>query len=183
MSTPMDGRLNGFREEGEGDGAPPRSPRARMSPGPASYQRIDGRSMVDLLRELSSESGNLVRQEVELAKAEMREKMTVYTRGMVTMAIGGALLLAALLTALWALNTGLTSLLTQVMGLDLAIWLSPLILTLALAGIGWTLIRGARERMTHEGLMPRRTRETLREDRLWAESKAHEIKEGVSHGR
>jgi hypothetical protein len=74
----------------------------------------------------------------------LREELAVHARGAVTAAIGGVLLLAALLTAVWALNTGLTSLLAQVADLDVAIWLSPLLLTVALAGIGWSMIRGAR---------------------------------------
>ena len=69
------------------------------------------------------------------------------------------------------------------MELTLAVWLSPLILTIALAGIGWTMIRGARERVAHEGLVPRRTTTTLKEDTRWAQAKVHEIKEEISHGR
>src|SRR5688572_5769992 len=99
------------------------------------------RSMAELLRELSTESGDLVRQEVDLAKAEMREKMEVFQRGMVSIGIGSALLLAALLTGLWALNTGLTTVLANMMGLDVALWLSPLILTAVLAGIGMAMIK------------------------------------------
>jgi uncharacterized membrane protein YqjE len=139
--------------------------------------------VTDLLRQLSSETVSLVRQELELAKAEMREKAEVYQRSMVSIGIGAALLLAALLTGLWALNSGLTTLLAQVMDLEIAIWLSPLVLTIALAAIGWAMIRGANERMKGEGLVPRQTTDTLREDSRWAKEKVHEIKEEVRHGR
>jgi hypothetical protein len=161
---------------------PRRSMHARMAPA-YPHTNGDGRSMADLFRQLSTDSGNLVRQEVELAKAEMREKLGVYQRSMVSIGIGSALLLAALLTGLWALNTGLTALLAQVMDLEIAVWLSPLILTVALAAIGWGMVRGGRERMAAEGLVPRRTTTALREDKRWAREKVHVFKEELTHGR
>ena len=141
------------------------------------------RSMGMLLRELSTESGNLVRQEVELAKAELREKVGVLQRSAVTMAIGGGLLLAALLTGLWALNMGLTSLLAQMMDLEIAAWLSPLLLTVALGAVGWSMVAKGKEALAREGLAPRETTATLKEDARWARTKAHEVKEEMIHGR
>jgi hypothetical protein len=180
---PMDGRVIGYAEpEGE-ERVRPKSTRARMMPPTYATGNGDGRSVVDLIRQISTESGNLVRQEVELAKAEMREKLGVFQRSIVSIVIGGVLLLAALLTGLWALNTGLTALLAQVMALDIAVWLSPSILTVALGGIGWSMIGRGRERMAEEGLVPRRTTTTLREDKRWAQEKMHEIKEELTHGR
>lgn len=189
---PLDGRLSGYAESlGDGHGDAPevpdrsygRSAHKRMTPGAQPIVPSDGRSMVDLLRQLSTDSSNLVRQEMELAKAEMREKIGVFQRSMVSIGIGSAMLLAAFLTGVWALNTGLTALFAQFIALDVAVWLSPLILTGALAGIGWALIKGAGARMAHEGLVPRRTTTTLREDSRWARAKVQEIKEEISHGR
>ena len=157
---------------------------ARIQPPYASrVTNGDGRSVADLLRQLSTESGHLVRQEVELAKAEMREKMGVFQQSMASIGIGSVLLVAALLTGLWTLNAGFTALLAQLMPVGVAVWLSPLLLTLALGSIGWALIGRGRERMAHEGLVPRRTTSTLMEDRRWAEAKLREIKEELRHGR
>ncbi len=146
------------------------------------YSPAAGASVTELLRQLSTETVSLVRQELELAKAEMREKMDVYQQSMVSIGIGAALLLAALLTALWALNSGLTALLAQGMDLDVAVWLSPLLLTVALAAIGWTMVSRAKARMQGEGLVPRRTTSSLREDSRWAKGKAQELKEEIRHG-
>jgi hypothetical protein len=143
----------------------------------------DGRSVAGLLRDISTETVSLVRQELDLAKAEMREKLDVYQRSTMTLGAGALLLLAALLTGLWALNTGLTALLAQSMDLDVAVWLSPLILTVVLGAIGWGMVRGATSRMKEEGLVPRQTTTALRDDKRWAQRKAHEIKEEISHGR
>lgn len=142
----------------------------------------DGRSVPELIRELSSEGADLVRQEVALAKAEMNEKMAVFQRSMVSMAMGGAFMLAALLTGLWAVNRGLTALLTQVMGLEVAVWLSPLILTVVLAAVGWGMIQKGKSAMSDEGLAPKKTQATLREDKRWAQRKAREVKEEIRHG-
>ena len=62
-------------------------------------------------------------------------------------------------------------------------WLSPLILTVALGAMGWGMIRGAMLRMKEEGLVPRQTATALRDDKRWAQEKAHEIKEEITHGR
>lgn len=141
------------------------------------------RSMVDLLRELSVESRVLVRQEVELAKAEMREKVEVFTHNAMTVAGGGVLLLGALMTLLWALNSGLVALFAQGMDVEIAIWLSPVILTLVLGGIGWAMVSRGKDAMAREGLIPRATRETLEEDARWARARAGDVKEEMTHGR
>ena len=183
---PIDGRLGDYDASMDGrpdDDLARRSTHARMTPATNGNGRAEGRSIAELLRELSTESGDLVRQEMELAKAEMREKMAIFTRGMVSMGIGGALLLCALLTGLWAVNSGLTSLLAQFLDLEIAVWLSPLILTIALAVGGWMMIQGAKQRMADEGIAMRRTTATLKEDKRWAQARAHEVKEEVTHGR
>jgi len=165
---------------------PGRSDRYRSTQGiptRSSFAAHDGRSVADLLRDLSSETVSLVRQELELARAELRDKLDVYQRSTIALGGGAALLLAALLTGLWALNTGLTALLAQSMDLDVAVWLSPLILTVVLGAMGWGMIRGAMNRMKEEGLVPRQTATTLRDDKRWAQEKAHEIKEEITHGR
>lgn len=142
----------------------------------------DTRSVPQLLRELSQEGADLVRQEFALAKAEMEEKVTVFRRSSVSMAIGGALLLASLLIFVQAVNYGLTALFAQFMALDIAVWLAPLILAVALAAIGWGVFKGGKERMQEEGIAPHETQETLEEDQIWARRKAHEVKEEIRHG-
>jgi len=139
-------------------------------------------SVGELLRSLSSDFRVLVRQEIDLAKAEMREKVHVYQTGMITVAIGAVLMMAAALTGLWFLNQGLTALLVQFMPLAIAVWLAPLILTVAFAGFGWTMIKGAKEKMAREGLTPNRTLQTLAQDKRWAQAKVREVKENITHG-
>jgi len=145
--------------------------------------RQDSRSIAELLKGLSVESATLVRQEVELAKTEMREKLQVFQKSAITMAAGGALLLAALFVAVWAVNQVLMVILAQFMSLAIAVWLAPLLLAVALGAIGWSLFNKGKERMAEEGVKPEQTAATLREDKRWAERKAHEVKEEIRDGR
>jgi hypothetical protein len=142
----------------------------------------DARSVPDLIRELSREGADLVRHEVSLAKAELSEKVDSYRDSAVKMAIGGAVLLAALLLFVQAVNHGLTTLLAQVMDLDVAFWLAPLILGLVLAAVGWGVFSDGKARMAEEGLVPEATKETLLEDSRWASRKVREVKEEIGNG-
>jgi hypothetical protein len=135
----------------------------------------DPRSIGDLIRELADEGRTLLRSEVSLVKAELTEKVHVYERNTSRIAIGGALLLAALFFALWALNMGVTALLTLVVEEEIAVWLAPLIIAVILAIVGRSMVKGGTEEIRHEGIVPERTATTLRDDARWA-------KEQVKHG-
>lgn len=154
-------------------GRPPQAPEERMG----RAAQWDGRSVAHLLRELSGEAADLARLEIELAKTEMYEKVEVFQSGTRSMIIGGAVLLAGLLSGLWAINLGLTALLAQFMDMELAVWVSPLILAVLFGAIGWGMIASGKQRMSEEGIAPTRTRESLLEDRDWARRKATEVKQ------
>jgi hypothetical protein len=140
------------------------------------------RSIPELIRELSSEGADLVRQEIALGKAELSDKLETYRSSSIAMAAGGAVLLAALLLFTQALNNGLIALLAQGMDLEIAVWLAPLILTAVLAAIGWGMISSARKKLAAEGLTPELTKQTLIEDKRWASRKVEDVKEEIKHG-
>ena len=128
----------------------------------------DPRSIGDLIRELADEGRSLLRNEVSLVKAELSEKVHVYERNSTRIAVGSALLLAALFFGLWALNMGVTALLTLVVEEEIAIWLAPLVIAVVLAIVGRSMVRGGAEEIRHEGIVPERTTSTLRDDARWA---------------
>ena len=130
-----------------------------------------GSSLGSLVRELAAESRDLVQLEMELAKAETRETLEVYTRNLGAIVVGGALLLAALFMAVVVINRGLTALLAGWLGVEVAVWLAPLVLTVALAGIGWATIQKGRRAIREESLVPEKTIDTLKQDKRWAERK------------
>jgi hypothetical protein len=128
-------------------------------------------SLGTLFKELSDDSTRLLRQEIELAKAEMNEKLDVYKAGMAKLAIGGALLMAALFGLLITINHGLTALLDQFMDLGIAYWLSPLIITVVIGLVGRSMVGSARSSMKDEGMAPRRTIDTVKEEKQWIQEK------------
>ena len=176
-------RQRSYAREG---GLEPRRATRPTSGDDGSRALWDGRSVPALFRELSGEVADLARLEVELAKAEMNEKLDHFQRNMVKVTIGGMVMLGALLILTWAVNLALTALLAQWVAVEIAVWLSPLILASVLAIVGWSMLQGGRRAMRREGLAPRQTRETLEEDRRWAEDKARQIeqemKEDLRHG-
>lgn len=131
----------------------------------------DERSLGQILKELTSETSTLLRQEVELAKTEMSEKATRVGTNVGALAVGGAVAFLGALALLFALIYGLTSLLDQFMSLRVAVWLAPLLVGLVLAGVGYSMIKKARETLRHEGIAPRKTTESLQENKEWLKAK------------
>jgi hypothetical protein len=138
----------------------------------------DERSLGSLIKELGDEGSRLIRDEVQLAKAEMREKIEVYERNTVKMVVGGVLLLGAFLVMLIAVNRGLTLLLYQFMSVEIAVWLAPLILASIAGLVGWSMTKNAQKEMKEEGLTPNRTVQMLREEKDWVMQEAREVRHG-----
>ncbi|MFO7653371.1 MAG: phage holin family protein [Candidatus Krumholzibacteriia bacterium] len=138
----------------------------------------DERSLGELIKELGGESSRLLREEVQLAKAEMNEKVEVYKSSLVKMMIGVGLLLGALVVLLAAVNRGLTVLLGQFMSAEVAVWVAPLILAIIFGLIGWSMLKGAQKAMKDEGMTPHRTVDSLRSDRDWAKREVKERRNG-----
>ena len=124
-------------------------------------QLRDERSLGDLFSDLSRETTTLVRQEVQLAKAELTQSATDAARGIGMLAAGGAVAYAGLLFLLLAIVFGLIE-----AGWDA--WLSALVVGLVVVAIGAVLVLRARESLKPANLAPQKTVETLKEDAAWA---------------
>ena len=121
----------------------------------------DERSLGDLFSDLSRETTTLVRQEVQLAKAELTQSATEAARGIGMLVAGGAVAYAGLFFLLLAIVFGLIE-----AGWDA--WLSALVVGVVVVAIGAVLVLRARESLKPANLAPRRTIETLKEDQEWA---------------
>jgi len=121
----------------------------------------DERSLGDLFSDLSRETTTLVRQEVQLAKAELTQSATEAARGIGMLVAGGAVAYAGLLFLLLAIVFGLIE-----AGWDA--WLSALVVGLVVVAIGAVLVLRARESLKPANLAPQKTVETLKEDAAWA---------------
>ena len=121
----------------------------------------DERSLGDLFSDLSRETTTLVRQEVQLAKAELTQSATEAARGIGMLVAGGAVAYAGLLFLLLAIVFGLIE-----AGWDA--WVSALVVGLVVVAIGAILVLRAREALKPANLAPQKTVETLKEDAAWA---------------
>jgi hypothetical protein len=120
-----------------------------------------------LLHALIGESAKLIRQEIELARTELGEKLSLLQRYAVSMVLGGVLFLAALFFLLSALDRGFRVLLEAVVADEVATWLAPLVLAVVLGLLGWMAVAGARRMVRAEGLMLSHTAASLRESTQW----------------
>jgi hypothetical protein len=122
--------------------------------------RLDNRSIGDLLAELSRETSQLVRKEVELATTEMTAKARKAGNHVGVAAAGGALAHAGFLVFLAALVLGLSE-------VGVAPWLSALIISLLTIGIGYLLVNRGLAALRTTSVAPTRAIESLKEDAKW----------------
>ena len=131
-------------------------------PGPVRPD-VEGRSVGELLGELTGDLSKLMRQELELAKLELKEEATKTGKaaGMLAGAgVAGHLVLVFLsLTVMWAL--------ANVM--DLA-W-AALIVTVIWAIVAAVLGLSGRTKLKQVNLKPEQTIDTLKEDAEWARTR------------
>lgn len=123
-------------------------------------QPRDDRSLGELFSELTREMSALVRQEIQLAKAELRQSATEVGRALASLVIGGAVAYAGFLAVLAAVILALAQ-------AGLPWWLAALIVGIVVIAVGYYLISRARATLQNVSLAPRQTLETLKEDKEW----------------
>ncbi len=122
-------------------------------------------STAELVKDLSREISQLVRQEIALAKAEMTEKGKKAGAG-AGMLSGAAVLGLAVVGG---------SMATFILLLDLVMpaWLAALIVTLVYAGVAGVLALRGKDRISAAGPpAPEQTIESVKEDVQWAKTHA-----------
>lgn len=127
----------------------------------------------DLFRQLAQDSATLIRQEVALAKAEVRENVKGVARDAAKIAVGavlaavGALVMVAFLVLL----------LGDVVG---EYWAGALIVGVLLVAIGAFLALGAMKRLKQDKLAPEQTIQTLKEDKQWLQSEMKQVRRDLA---
>jgi Putative Actinobacterial Holin-X, holin superfamily III len=122
-------------------------------------------STAELVKDLSREVSELVRQEIALARAEMMEKGRKAGRG------------AGMLSGAAVLGLGAVggSMATLILLLDLVMpaWLAALIVTAVYAAVAAVLGRRGKEEISEAGPpAPERTVDSVKEDVQWAKTRA-----------
>lgn len=138
----------------------------RTRPGAPTENEL---SLGELFKQLTRDTSHLIRQEVNLAKAEMRETSAALARDGMKIGIALVLALVGALAATAFLILALGSLLGNY-------WLAALIVAVLFLGIGALMGKGAVNRIKQRGLKPEETIETLQEDAAWARREAQELK-------
>jgi len=132
---------------------------------PADQGTLRDQGIADLLKRLSQETTTLVKQELELAKAETTQKAKAAGPG--AGLLGGAGVIG-LLTAM-AFTAFLILLLIE---LGVTEWLSALIVTVIYGAVAAFLaLRGKNELQEATPPVPEQTIETLKEDAEWAKTR------------
>jgi hypothetical protein len=130
-----------------------------------SLPRDDDRSIAELTKDLLRNVSELVRRELDLAKAELAEKGRRLALGIALMVVGGVILVAMLgaltATAILALATTLDA------------WLAALIVTIVVAAIGAiVLLVGVRSLRRGAPPVPDQTVDSVKEDIAWVKTRA-----------
>ena len=125
-------------------------------------------SFGELVSRLTNQTGVLVRQEIALAKAELRETGTTLARDTAKVGAGVVVAWTGLLALTSALILGLAQLLDNY-------WLAALIVGAVYVLVGWMLAKNAMADMRRNALGPKETIETLRDDAEWAKEQTRSI--------
>ena len=122
------------------------------------HQLSQDRSVGELFGQLTQDLSLLVRQETQLAKTEIQEKISRASRDMVSLAAGGVV---ALIGG-FAITAAVILLLVDPVGL--APWLAALLVGALLAGGGYMMLRGGLRELKQLDPAPRRAVESIKED-------------------
>lgn len=126
----------------------------------------DERTVRDTVSDVTADFTALIREEMALAKAELRHGFKQVVRGAVFLLVAAFIVNAGFLALVASVVVGLAG--------AMAVWLSALIVGLVLAGVGALLLMKGVADMKEADLKPERTLETLKEDARIVKERGHE---------
>ena len=121
-----------------------------------------------IVSDLAQDVGNLLRQEIDLARCELAEKAEEARSGVTRVGLGGGLAFIGALGLAGAAVLGLTFVLQRWMETLPAMAVSALAVGIVLAGVGLALVRTGKRSLSPDHLVPRRTLDSIKEDARWA---------------
>ncbi len=124
------------------------------------HERKAEPSLGELFAALASNTTTLVRQEINLARTEMAQKVPGLAKNVGRLAVGAAVAYAGFLVLLAALILALAEL--------MPVWLSALLVGIVVLGSASVLLCNGRDALKQADLAPRETLATLKEDTAWA---------------
>lgn len=129
-------------------------------------------SVADLVKDLRDETINMVRQQIELAKTETSEKVSVYSKNISSVAIGAGVLYAGMFFLLGAFTLAEYVIFIAV-GLTpfVSLWLAPLITGVIVSLVGWSMVSGSMRKLKQTSILPGKLAHSIKEDRQWIQRK------------
>jgi hypothetical protein len=121
----------------------------------------DERSLGELFSDLSEQTSNLVKKEIELARHEITRSTTDLAKRSAMIAVGGVVAYAGAIVVLMGLGWLLTE-------MGLPPWLGLLLVGGLTVAIGAFLAYRALNELKNMSVVPDRTVETIKEDVEWA---------------
>ncbi|MEQ9639900.1 MAG: phage holin family protein [Alphaproteobacteria bacterium] len=121
------------------------------------------RSLPELMRDLIEQVGNLVRDEVRLARAETSEKLNIVKAAAGLLAGALAFAIGGIVIVLFAAAAAL--------GQYMDAWLASLIVGVAALAVAAILVSVAKSQMTARELAPSRTAQSVRTDAQFLKEK------------
>ena len=136
-----------------------------MATGNHTENELRERPIGEVAKSLTSDLSLLLRQEIDLAKAEMAEKGRTAAPGLGMFGGAGIVGLCA--------AGALTAFLILVLSTFLPDWAAALVVGAVLATVAYVLVQQGNERVADAGApVPEQTIETMKEDVEWAKTRA-----------
>ena len=136
-----------------------------MATGNHTENGLRERPIGEVAKSLTSDLSLLLRQEIDLAKAEMAEKGRTAVPGLGMFGGAGIVGLCA--------AGALTAFLILVLSTFLPDWAAALVVGAVLATVAYVLVQQGKERVADAGApVPEQTIETMKEDVEWAKTRA-----------
>lgn len=132
----------------------------------------DNRSVTSLLSDLTQEVTTLVRQELQLAKAEASEKVSQVESGISSIAAGGAVAFGGFLVLLHAAIYGLADILDDSYDIP-QLWIASIIVGVIVLIIGYALLKNGQSDFKAKNLKPHKTAKSLRKDKDMAKEEIY----------
>ena len=136
-----------------------------MATGNHTENGLRERPIGEVAKSLTSDLSLLLRQEIDLAKAEMAEKGRTAAPGLGMFGGAGIVGLCA--------AGAVTAFLILVLSTFLPDWAAALVVGAVLAAVAYVLVQQGKERVADAGApVPEQTIETMKEDVEWAKTRA-----------
>jgi uncharacterized membrane protein YqjE len=144
---------------------------SRISPAVATA--AEEPSLGDLFRQLADDSSNLIKQEINLAKTEVKETVSQAVRDAVWIPVWGAVALVGSLVLVTFLVLLIGDLLNNY-------WLSALIVGVVFTAVGGMMAMSALNKLKSLSMTPETTMQTLQQDKRWAKEEVQDFKRDVT---